>query len=77
LRKPKIMVLDEPTSSMDNSSEERIINNLFNLDYNPTIVISTHKLSYLLNVDKVALMVDGKLQNYDHPSNIIKVQNND
>ena len=77
LRKPKIMVLDEPTSSMDNASEERIINNLFNLDYNPTIVISTHKLSYLLNVDKVALMVDGKLQNYDHPSNIIKVQNND
>ncbi len=77
LRKPKIMVLDEPTSSMDNSSEERIINNLFNLNYNPTIIISTHKLSYLLNVDKVALMVDGKLQNYDHPSNIIKVQNND
>jgi len=77
IRKPKIMVLDEPTSSMDNASEERIINNLFNLKYNPTIIISTHKLSYLLNVDKVALMADGKLQNYDHPSNIIKVQNND
>ena len=77
LRKPKIMVLDEPTSSMDSNTEKMIINNLFNLDYNPTILISTHKLSYLLNVDKVALIVDGRLQNFGHPSQIIKVNNDD
>ncbi len=77
LRKPKIMVLDEPTSSMDSNAEKMVINNLFNLDYNPTILISTHKLSYLLNVDKVALIVDGRLQNFGHPSEIIKVNNDD
>ncbi len=71
------MVLDEPTSSMDSNAEKMIINNLFNLDYNPTILISTHKLSYLLNVDKVALIVDGRLQNFGHPSQIIKVNNDD
>jgi len=28
VRKPSILVLDEPTSSMDGATEERIINNI-------------------------------------------------
>ena len=39
-----LVVLDEPTSAMDGQTEQKIINNILNLDYNPTIVISTHRL---------------------------------
>ena len=40
--KPKILLLDEPTSSLDLSNELEIINNLINLKENITIIITTH-----------------------------------
>ena len=51
IRKPKLLVLDEPTSSMDTDSEMKVINHIFNLDYKPTIIIATHNANHLLNVD--------------------------
>ena len=47
VRKPSLLVLDEPTSSMDGGTENRVINNLLSLDYNPTI-ICTHRTSHLM-----------------------------
>ena len=59
IRKPRLLVLDEPTSSMDTDSEMKVINHIFNLDYKPTIIIATHNANHLLNVDTVAIMVNG------------------
>ena len=38
-----------------------IINNIMNLPYNPTILISTHRTNHLLKTNKVCVIVDGKL----------------
>ncbi len=75
IRKPKLLVLDEPTSSMDANTEQIIINNIMNLPYNPTILISTHRTNQLLKTDKVCIIVDGKLAAFGPTSEIIK-QNN-
>ena len=64
VKKPKILVLDEPTSSMDGATEEKIINNLLSLPYNPSIIISTHRTNHLARVDKIGVLIDGKLVQY-------------
>ena len=45
IKRPKILVLDEPTSSMDAENEQGVINNLYALEQNPSIIISSHKMS--------------------------------
>ncbi len=74
IRKPKMLVLDEPTSSMDTDSELKIINHIFNLDYKPTIVIATHNANHLLNVDTVAVMVNGQVTRVAPRDEIVKKQ---
>lgn len=72
VRKPSLLVLDEPTSSMDGGTENRVINNLLSLDYNPTTIICTHRTSHLMRVDKIAVMADGKLIQYGPRDSILK-----
>ncbi len=75
IRKPKLLVLDEPTSSMDGATEEKIINNIMSLSYNPTLIISTHRTNHLLRVDKIGVIIDGNLVQYGPRDEIVK-QNN-
>ena len=74
IRKPKILVLDEPTSAMDGTTEQKIINNILSLEYNPTIIISTHRTNHLNQVDKIGIMGDGKILRYDNKDKIINQQ---
>jgi ATP-binding cassette subfamily B protein len=61
IRKPKILVLDEATSSLDEVSENIIIKALNNIARNTTIIIVTHKLSILNNVDEIFFIKSGKI----------------
>lgn len=72
VRKPIILVLDEPTSHMDGGTENRVINNLMSLEYKPTIVLSTHRTNHLLMVDNIGVLVDGQLVQYGPKDEIIK-----
>ena len=72
VRKPSILVLDEPTSSMDGATEERIINNILSLPYKPTIIISTHRTNHLARVDKIGVIIDGSLVQYGPREEILK-----
>ena len=75
IRKPKILVLDEPTSSMDGNLETLIINNLSELDFKPTIIISTHRTSHLNVMDKIGIIIDGKMVAFGPKDQIIQQQN--
>tara|TARA_B100000963_G_scaffold194636_1_gene169320 strand:- start:13150 stop:14853 length:1704 start_codon:yes stop_codon:yes gene_type:complete len=75
VRKPSLLVLDEPTSSMDGGTEDRVINNLLSLNYNPTTIICTHRTSHLMRVDKIAIMSDGKLIQFGPRDSILKPKN--
>jgi len=66
LARPTLLLLDEPTASMDPDLERAILKNLFeNLPKETTIVVSTHKttlLNYigrLMVMDKGAIVIDG------------------
>lgn len=76
IRKPKILILDEPTSSMDSETEEKVVKNIFNLSYNPTIIISTHRIQHLINTDRVAIIVNGQISRIGPTKDIIQQQKN-
>ena len=74
IRNPKILILDEPTSSMDTDTEEKVIKNIFSLPNNPTIIISTHRIQHLVNTDKIAILVGGQVSRIGKTSDIIQKQ---
>lgn len=49
--KPEILVLDEATSALDNETEKEIMNTLFNLKGDITMISVAHRLSTLNNCD--------------------------
>ncbi|WLF84286.1 ATP-binding cassette domain-containing protein [Moraxella sp. ZY210820] len=62
LTRPQILLLDEPTSSMDNRQEQRCIQLLNDeLKRNQTVIISTHKMSILPLVNRIIVMERGKI----------------
>jgi ATP-binding cassette subfamily C protein LapB len=61
LLSPAIMLLDEPSNSMDNTSEEVVRGNLKVLMEGKTVVIVTHRASLLDLVDRLIIVDKGKL----------------
>ena len=63
LRTPKLLILDEATSSLDNIVEKEIQKELEKLMKGRTTVIISHRLSTIQNVDKIlVLQKQGKLE---------------
>ena len=61
VRDPDILILDEPTSNMDNSSEQMIKNRLRTVLDGKTLVLITHRLSMLELVDRLVVMEGGRI----------------
>lgn len=58
---PNLLVLDEPTASMDNASEEQIKVMLKAYTKDKTMLIVTHKMSLLTLVDRIIVMDAGRI----------------
>ena len=57
LTKPSVLLIDEPTASMDNRQEQRCIQVLRDeLQQGQTLVVSTHKTALLDLVDRIIIM---------------------
>ena len=59
LRRPKILIFDEATSALDAELESIVQQALRGIDYRPTTLIIAHRLSTVMNVDRVVLLDDG------------------
>lgn len=58
---PSIILLDEPTNSMDRQTEKAFINRLQNIVADKTLIVVTHKTSLLQLVDRVIIMENGNI----------------
>lgn len=61
LRNPRILVLDEATSSVDSRSENLIKEALANLMKGRTTFVIAHRFSTVLSADKIAVLDKGRL----------------
>jgi ATP-binding cassette subfamily C protein LapB len=59
--KPKILLFDEPTSSLDQLSEMNLLNNLANYTQNKTALYVTQKKSVLDLVDRIIVLENGNI----------------
>ena len=64
LKNPRIIVLDEATSSLDSESEEKIQSALDKFTRGRTTFIIAHRLSTLKDVDKILVLKDHKVAEY-------------
>ncbi len=60
--KPKVLILDEATSSLDNQTEKAVMDAINNLSDSITIILIAHRLSTLRKCDKIFLLEKGELQ---------------
>lgn len=58
---PKIIVMDEPTSSMDSATEQQLVFRLNTALKEKTVIIITHRGSLLSLVDRVAVIDSGRI----------------
>lgn len=58
---PPILILDEPTASMDNTTESRMKRRLMAGVKEKTLILITHKASMLDMVDRIIVMDNGRL----------------
>lgn len=61
--KPKCIVLDEPTAMLDPSGRKDVLNVLHELNRqeNVTVILITHYMEEVIDIDKLYVMDDGKL----------------
>ncbi|KKA26305.1 hypothetical protein TD95_001776, partial [Thielaviopsis punctulata] len=69
LKRPDIVLLDEATSAIDTETEQKIQESFRNLTKNRTTFIVAHRLSTIMNADRIVVVSDGKIQEMgDHES---------
>ncbi len=61
LRDPSIIIMDEPTNSLDGETEKVMQDYIINNYKNKTFILATHKPSLLSLVERVLIVVDGKI----------------
>jgi ATP-binding cassette subfamily C protein LapB len=58
---PPILVLDEPTSAMDNGAENRLKQRLAQSTENKTVLLVTHRASLLSLIERLIVMDGGQI----------------
>ncbi|WP_068977026.1 heme ABC transporter permease/ATP-binding protein CydD [Aeromonas sp. EERV15] len=61
LKSTQLMVLDEPTASLDRHSERAIMTTLEQVIANQTLLMITHRLDQLTKMDKILVLARGQL----------------
>jgi subfamily B ATP-binding cassette protein MsbA len=61
LKNPKILILDEATSSLDSESEVLVQRALATLMKDRTTLVIAHRLSTIRNADKIVVLEDGRV----------------
>jgi len=71
LAKAKIILIDEATSNIDPKTEQTILDTIHNCFQDCTVITVAHRLKTIINSDRVMVMGQGKLLEFDKPQTLI------
>ncbi|MFP3896251.1 MAG: ABC transporter ATP-binding protein [Anaerolineales bacterium] len=74
LNNPKILILDEATSSVDTKTERKIQSALDELVQGRTTIAIAHRLSTLYNADRIMVLKHGRLAEHGTPQELMDKQ---
>lgn len=69
---PPVLIMDEPTASLDPASEQRLLARMKVLCQNKTTILITHKGTMLTLVDKILLLDRGRIVDYGPKDVVIR-----
>lgn len=72
IQKTEIILFDEATSALDNETQEKIQQAIENMKKEYTILIIAHRLSTVVNSDRILYLEDGKIEAEGTHSELIK-----
>ncbi len=72
IRNPRILILDESTSALDVASEAALMRNLKRASRGRTIVLISHRIAPLAITDKVAFIINGRIEKLGPPTEIVE-----
>ena len=75
LSNPRILILDEATSSVDSKTEKLIQYATSKIIQNKTSIIIAHRLSTILNSDKIIVLENGKIVESGSHEQLISIEN--
>jgi subfamily B ATP-binding cassette protein HlyB/CyaB len=69
---PRILIMDEATSSLDYESEHLIRNNLFEISKGRTVIIIAHRLTTVRDADKIFVLDKGNIVEAGHHEELLR-----
>ena len=67
LKKPKILLMDNSTSAVDNETERHIMHNIKEKLQNATVIMITQRMGTMEKSDRVMVMHEGRIESMDTP----------
>ena len=77
LKDAPIILLDEPTASLDAQSEKLILASLDKFIKNKTVLIISHRLSTIINADNIMVLSHGNIEEIGTHKELIEKQGNE
>ncbi|MCP1636500.1 type I secretion system permease/ATPase [Kerstersia gyiorum] len=72
IRQPHVLLLDEPTASLDEAAERHLISVLAGMGPERTMVIATHRMSVLGLVQRIIVLANGRVVMDGHKQEILE-----
>ncbi|MBL6893548.1 MAG: ABC transporter ATP-binding protein [Porticoccaceae bacterium] len=74
LKNTPILILDEPTASLDAETEKRVMSNIAKWGQNRIIFVITHRLSTIKSADRIAVLDSGVIKEFGSHQDLMELK---